>query len=64
MLGKSEGKRRRGTVEDEIVRQHNQFDGHKFEQSLGHSGEQGAWQAKTMGSERVEYDLAIERKQQ
>ena len=32
MLGKTEGKRRRGVAEDEMVRQHHQLDGHEFDQ--------------------------------
>ena len=38
MLGKIEGKKRRGRAEDEMVRQHHQFNGHEFEQTLGDSG--------------------------
>ena len=33
MLGKTEGKRRRGVAEDEMVRQHHQLDGHEFDQA-------------------------------
>ena len=38
MLGKIEGKRRRGVAEDEIVRQHHLLKGHEFEQkpSMGY----------------------------
>ena len=36
MLGKIEGKRRRKKVaENEMVRQHQQFNGHEFEQTPG-----------------------------
>ena len=37
MLGKIEGKRRRGEAEDEMVRWHHQLDGHEFEQTPGDS---------------------------
>ena len=40
MLGKIEGKRRRGQKEDEMVRQHHQLNRHQFEQTLGDSGGQ------------------------
>ena len=42
MLGKIEGKKRRGRVEDEMVRQHHQFNGHEFEQTLGDREGQGS----------------------
>ena len=35
MLGKIEGNQRRGTAEDEMVRQHHRLNGHEFEQTLG-----------------------------
>ena len=35
MLGKTEGERRRGRQEDEMVGWHHQLDGHEFEQALG-----------------------------
>ena len=31
MLGKIEGRRRRGTTEDEMVGRHHRLDGHEFE---------------------------------
>ena len=37
ILGKTEGKRRNGVVEDEMVRYHYRYNGHEFEQTLGHS---------------------------
>ena len=40
MLGKIEGKRRRGQ-EDEMVGWHHQLDGHEFEQALGVGDGQG-----------------------
>ena len=42
MLGKTEGRRRRGTTEDEMVGWHHQLDGHEFEQALGDSEGQGS----------------------
>ena len=35
MLGKIEGRRRRGTTEDKMVGWHHQLDGHESEQALG-----------------------------
>ena len=43
MLGKIEGKRRRGAAEDEMVRWHHRLKRHEFEQSPENS--KGAWQA-------------------
>ena len=37
MLGKIEGKREKRAAEDEMVGWHHQFNGHKFEQTLGDS---------------------------
>ena len=34
MLGKIEGRRRRGLTEDEMIGWHHQLDGHEFEQAL------------------------------
>ena len=42
MLGKIEGRRRRGTTEDEMVEWHHRLDGHEFEQALGVSDGQGS----------------------
>ena len=42
MLGKIEGRRKRGTTEDEMVGLHHKFKGHEFEQTLGDSEEQGS----------------------
>ena len=39
MLGKIEGKRRRGPTEDETVGWHHQLNGHEFEQTSGDSEE-------------------------
>ena len=41
MLGKIEGKRRRGATEDEVVGWHHQLDGHEFEQTQEDSEGQG-----------------------
>ena len=37
MLGKPEGRRRKGTTEDEMVGWHHQLNGHEFVQTLGDS---------------------------
>ena len=37
MLGKPEGRRRKGTREDEMVGWHHQLNGHEFVQTLGDS---------------------------
>ena len=42
MLGKIEGRRRRGVTEDEMVERHHQFNGHEFEQTLGDNEGQGS----------------------
>ena len=41
MLGKVEGRRRRGTTEDEMVGWHHPLNGHEFEQTPGDSEGQG-----------------------
>ena len=41
MLGKIEGRRRRGTIEDDMVGWHHQLNGHEFEQALGVGDGQG-----------------------
>ena len=35
MLGKIEGERKKGTVEDEMVGRHHRLDGHELEQAQG-----------------------------
>ena len=40
MLAKTEGRKKRGWQEYEMVGQHHQFNGHEFEQTLGDSGRQ------------------------
>ena len=42
MLGKIEGKRRRGITEDEMVGWHHRLNGHESEQTLGDSEGQGS----------------------
>ena len=42
MLGKIEGRGRRGATEDEMVGQHHQLNGHEFEQTLEDSGGRGS----------------------
>ena len=42
MLGKTEGRKRRGEAEDEMVRCHHQFGGHEFQQTLGDGEGQGS----------------------
>ena len=42
MLGKIEGKRRRGETEDEMVGWHHQLDGCEMEQTQGYSRRQGS----------------------
>ena len=41
-----------------------QLNGHEFEQTLGDSEDRGDWCAKSMGSQRVRHNLAIEQQQQ
>ena len=42
MLGKIEGRRRKGMTEDEMVGWHHQLNGHEFEQALGVGDGQGS----------------------
>ena len=42
MLGKIEGRRRRGMIEDEMAGWHHRLNGHEFEQTLGDSEGQGS----------------------
>ena len=42
MLGKNEGRRRRGPTEDEMVGWHHQLDGHEFEKASGVGDGQGS----------------------
>ena len=43
MLGKAEGRRRRGATEDEMVGEHHRLNGHEFEQTPGDSEDREAW---------------------
>ena len=62
MLGKIEGRRRRGTTEDEMVGWHQWLNGHEFEQALGIGDGQGSLVCyiQSMGSQRVRYDWETE----
>ena len=42
MLGKIEGKRKRGGAENQMVGWHHQLNGHEFEQTLGDGEGQGS----------------------
>ena len=42
MLGKTEGRRGRGTTEDDVVGWLHRFNGHEFKQTLGNSEGQGS----------------------
>ena len=50
MLGKIEGKRRRGL--QKMVGWYHQFNEHEFEQTLGDSEGQGSWRAAVHGVTR------------
>ena len=49
MLGKIEGRRKRGQQEDEMVGWHHQLDGYEFEQALGVGEDREAWHAAVHG---------------
>ena len=54
MLGKTEGRRRRGQTEDEMVGWHHPLYGHEFEQALGvGDGQVSLACLQTMGLQRV-----------
>ena len=57
MLGKIEGRKRRGMTEDENVGWHIWLDGNEFEQALGASDGQGSL-ACCMGSQKVRHEWA------
>ena len=42
ILGKIEGRRRKGTIEDEMVAWHHQLNAHEFEQAPGDGEGQGS----------------------
>ena len=37
-VGKDQGKKGRGTIEDEMIEWHHWLNGHEFEQTLGETG--------------------------
>ena len=49
MMGKIEGRRRRGRLKDEIVGWHHQLDGHEFKQAPGVGDGQGSLPAAVHG---------------
>ena len=49
MLGNTEGRRRSGETEDEMVGWYHQLDGHEFEQALGVGDGQGSLAGATYG---------------
>ena len=49
ILGKIEGRRRRGMTEDEMVGWHHQLNEHEFEQTLRRSEDREAWCASVHG---------------
>ena len=62
MLGKIEGRRRRGTIEDDMVGWHHRLNGHEFEQALGVGDGQGglafcgSWRLKELDmTERLHF---------
>ena len=63
MLGKTEGKRRRGR-QDETVRQHHRLNGHEFEQTWGNGEGQRSLVCCSPWGPRVGHDLATEQQQQ
>ena len=60
MLGKTEGRRKRGMAEDEIVRWHNQLNGHEFEQTHPEDSVGQRNILKAMGLQRVSHVLTTE----
>ena len=60
MLGKIEGKRRKGATEDEMIRWHHWLNGHEFEQTPGDRQGQGSLAFCRSWGRRVRHDLATE----
>ena len=61
MLGKIEGRRRKGTTDDEMVGWHHWLDGHEFEWTPGvGDGQGGLGVLRFMGSQSVGHDWATE----
>ena len=56
MLGKIEGRRRRGTTEDEMVGWHHRLDGHEFEKTPGVGDGQGSLACCSPWGRRVGHD--------
>ena len=56
MLGKIEGRRKKGLTEGEMSGWHHQLNGHEFEQTLGDSEGQGPGVLLSMGLQRVGHD--------
>ena len=63
ILGKIEGRRRRGATEEEMVGWHHRLNGHEFEQTLGDSEGQGSLACCSSWDCRVGHDLATEQQQ-
>ena len=62
---KNWGQEEKGTTEDEMVRWHHQFNGHKFEQTLGDGeGQESLACCSPWGHKRVRNNLATEQQQQ
>ena len=60
MLGKTEGRRRRGTTEGEMVGWHHRLNGLEFEQAPGVGGRQGSLACCSPRGRRVRHDWATE----
>ena len=64
MLGKIEGRRRKGTTEDEMVGWPHRLDGHEFEQAPGRREASGRTRKpgvlQSMGSQKVEKTICTE----
>ena len=63
MLGKTEGRRRRGVAENEMVGWHHRLNGHEFEQALGGNEGLGSLPRCSPWGHRVRRDLATEQQQ-
>ena len=63
MLGKIEGKRRRGRQRMRWLDGHHQLNGHEFEQTLRDSGGQRSLECFSPWGRRVTRDLATEQQQ-
>ena len=60
MLGKIEGRRRRGMTEDELTGWHHRLNGHEFEQTLGGGEGQGRLACCSPWGHRVGHNWATE----